>query len=150
MVQRIAFPGGIRVTDPERAVTALDKPDEIVIPFEHAVLVIDYPLSAPATIPIAAPLPLGFTRGEVRAMLLGEQTIVTLAGIPLSIAIGTLCVAWLTKLFQAERHRFPMVVNTSTYAIATIVVFVAAIGAGLAIRRRLDALDLVAVLKTRE
>ena len=43
MVQRIAFPGGIRVSDAERAVTALDKPDEIVIPFEHAVLVIDYP-----------------------------------------------------------------------------------------------------------
>jgi putative ABC transport system permease protein len=42
------------------------------------------------------------------------------------------------------------VVHTSTYAIATIVVLVAAIGAGLAIRRRLDGLDLVAVLKTRE
>jgi putative ABC transport system permease protein len=54
------------------------------------------------------------------------------------------------KLFQAERHRFPTVVHTSTYAIATIVVLVAAIGAGLAIRRRLDGLDLVAVLKTRE
>jgi putative ABC transport system permease protein len=93
---------------------------------------------------------LGFTRGEVRAMLLGEQAIVTLAGIPLSFVIGTLCAAWLMKLFQAERHRFPTVVNVSTYAIATIVVFVAAIGAGLAIRRRLDRLDLVAVLKTRE
>jgi len=43
----------------------LDKPDEIVIPFEHAVLVIDYPLSTPATIPISAPLPIGFTRAAL-------------------------------------------------------------------------------------
>ena len=93
---------------------------------------------------------LGFTRGEVRAMLFGEQAIVTLAGIPLSFVIGTACAAWLMKLFQAERHRFPTVVNSSTYAITTIVVVAAAIGAGLAMRRRLDGLDLVAVLKTRE
>ena len=93
---------------------------------------------------------LGFTRGEVRTMLFGEQAIVTAIGIPLSYLIGSLCAAWLMKLFQAERHRFPTVVHTSTYAIATVVVLVAAIGAGLAIRRRLDGLDLVAVLKTRE
>jgi putative ABC transport system permease protein len=54
------------------------------------------------------------------------------------------------RLFEAERHRFPTVVTASTYAIATIVVLVAAIAAALAIRRRLDRLDLVAVLKTRE
>ncbi|HEV7557423.1 MAG TPA: hypothetical protein VGO00_18275, partial [Kofleriaceae bacterium] len=32
---------------------------------EQAVLVIDYPLSNPATIPITAPLPLGFTRAAL-------------------------------------------------------------------------------------
>ena len=93
---------------------------------------------------------LGFTRAEVRTMLFGEQAAVTLVGIPLSFAIGTACAAWLMKLFEAERHRFPTVVHTSTYLIATVVVLVAAVAAALAIRRRLDALDLVAVLKTRE
>jgi putative ABC transport system permease protein len=93
---------------------------------------------------------LGFTRGEVRGMLFGEQAAVTLVGIPLSFAIGAAFAAWLMKLFEAERHRFPTVVHSSTYAIAAVVVVLAAIGAGLAIRRRLDALDLVAVLKTRE
>ena len=63
--QRITFPGGIRLRDPERSLTQLDKPDEIVIPFDHAVLVIDYPLTTPATISIEAPLPLGFTRGAL-------------------------------------------------------------------------------------
>ncbi|HSR97823.1 MAG TPA: hypothetical protein VLM79_12270 [Kofleriaceae bacterium] len=72
MVQRIAFPGGIRVSDPEHAVTALDKPDEIVIPFEHAVLVIDYPLSTPASIPISSSLALGFTRGALVKVICEE------------------------------------------------------------------------------
>ena len=65
MAQRIAFPGGIRVADAQSALARLDKPDEIVIPFEHAVLVIDYPLSTPAQLPITAPIPLGFTRAAL-------------------------------------------------------------------------------------
>ena len=72
MVQRIAFPGGIRMCEPDRAVTQLDKPDEIVIPFEHAVLVIDYPLSSPASIPISAPLHLGFTRAALVKLICEE------------------------------------------------------------------------------
>src|SRR3954468_9081067 len=65
MAQRIAFPGGIRLSEGDGAIMRLDKPDEIVIPFEHAVLVIDFPLSTPASIPITAPLPLGFTRAAL-------------------------------------------------------------------------------------
>ena len=63
--QRIAFPGGIRIHDPGAALATIDKPDEIVIPFEHAVLVIDYPLTTPAAIAIEAPLPIGFTRSAL-------------------------------------------------------------------------------------
>jgi hypothetical protein len=65
MAQRIAFPGGIHLHDPAHALALLAQPDEIVIPFEHAVLVIDYPLSSPATMTIDAPLPLGFTRAAL-------------------------------------------------------------------------------------
>jgi hypothetical protein len=65
MPQRIAFPGGLRLHDSARAVAQLDKPEEIVIPFEHAVLVIDFPLSTAATIPITAPITLGFTRAAL-------------------------------------------------------------------------------------
>jgi len=65
MAQRIAFPGGIRLGDPERAIARLDHPDEIVIPFEHAMLLIDYPLSTPASMAIAAPFALGFTRASL-------------------------------------------------------------------------------------
>jgi hypothetical protein len=65
MTQRIAFPGGIHLHDPTHALALLDQPDEIVIPFQQAVLVIDYPLSTPASIMIEAPLPLGFTRAAL-------------------------------------------------------------------------------------
>jgi hypothetical protein len=65
MAQRIAFPGGIHLHDPSHALAILDQPDEIVIPFEHAVLVIDYPLSSPASMTIEAPLALGFTRAAL-------------------------------------------------------------------------------------
>jgi hypothetical protein len=63
--QRIAFPGGLRMRDPEAALAQLQGPDDIVIPFDHAVLVIDYPLTTPATISIEAPLALGFTRAAL-------------------------------------------------------------------------------------
>jgi hypothetical protein len=65
MALRIAFPGGIRLGDPERALAGLAKPDEIVIPFERANLLIAYPLTVPATVPIHASLSWGFTRGEL-------------------------------------------------------------------------------------
>jgi len=69
MPQRIAFSGGIRPAEGDHALVRLDKPDELVIPFEHAVLVIDFPLTSAATIPISAPLPIGFTRAAlVRAI----------------------------------------------------------------------------------
>ncbi|HEU0030723.1 MAG TPA: hypothetical protein VFQ53_08820 [Kofleriaceae bacterium] len=69
MVQRIAFPGGLKLADANLAVAQLTHPDEIVIPFEHATLVIDYPLTHPATVKLSASYPIGFTRAElVRAI----------------------------------------------------------------------------------
>jgi hypothetical protein len=72
MAQRIAFPGGIRLGDPERALAALARPDEIVIPFERANLLIVYPLTVPATVPLQAALSFGFTRGELARAICEE------------------------------------------------------------------------------
>ena len=72
MAQRIAFPGGIHLAEADQAIMRLEQPDEIVIPFEHAVLVIDFPLSTPASIPITAPLPLGFTRAALVKLICEE------------------------------------------------------------------------------
>jgi hypothetical protein len=65
MTTRIVFPGGIHLKDHEKSITHLRNPEEIVIPFDHATLVIDYPLTTPASISLDAPIHEGFTRVEL-------------------------------------------------------------------------------------
>ncbi|HET9627398.1 MAG TPA: hypothetical protein VFP84_38835 [Kofleriaceae bacterium] len=72
MPQRIAFPGGVHIHDPQSALARLDQPDEIVIPYPHAVLVIDYPLTSPASMEIDAPMPIGFTRANLIKLICEE------------------------------------------------------------------------------
>jgi putative ABC transport system permease protein len=92
----------------------------------------------------------GFTRQEISAVLLGELAVVTLAAIPIGLACGTFFAWWMTAAFNLEVFRFPLVISRYTYAIAALVVIVASLVSGLIVRRRLDQLDLVAVLKARE
>ncbi len=93
---------------------------------------------------------LGFTRGEVSVLLLGEQAILTLLAIPLGDWLGYQMCALLARQYQWELFRLPLVVTRETYLFAFLVVVIAAVASGLLVRRRLDRLDLVAVLKTRE
>jgi putative ABC transport system permease protein len=93
---------------------------------------------------------LGFTRGEVSWILLGELGVLTLAALPLGCVIGW-GFAWLMMLgFDSELFRIPLVVDRSSYGWSIIVVGLAAIVSGAVVRRRIDRLDLIAVLKTRE
>ncbi len=93
---------------------------------------------------------LGFTRGEVAAMLLGEQAILTAAAIPVGAAIGFGFCWAMTARFASESFRLPLVVTPGTFLFAAAVIVVAAGVSGLALRRRANRLDLVAVLKARE
>jgi len=93
---------------------------------------------------------LGFTRGEISLILLGELATVTMLAIPLGLLFGYIFAGALVAAFNTELYRFPLVVSTRTFAFAAMAVTVAAALSGLAVRRRLDHLDLVAVLKTRE
>ncbi len=93
---------------------------------------------------------LGFSRGEVATMLLGEQALLTAVGVILGLVIGYRLCAVLAGLYQWELFRIPLVVSGETYAFAVSVVLGAGIVSGLLVRRRLNRLDLVAVLKSRE
>jgi putative ABC transport system permease protein len=93
---------------------------------------------------------LGFTRGEISFILLGELGAVTLMAIPVGMLLGYAFAGALVAAFNTELYRFPLVVSARTFAYAASAVLVAATVSGLAVRRRLDRLDLVAVLKTRE
>ncbi len=93
---------------------------------------------------------LGFSRGEVAVLLLGEQALTTLAGIPLGWALGYALAAAVSAGLQSEAYRIPLVVRPSTFGWAALVTLGAALASGLLVRRRLDRMDLVEVLKTRE
>jgi len=93
---------------------------------------------------------LGYTRGEVSYILLGELGLLVLIAIPLGFLIGySLCVfiAW---ALANDLFRIPMVLTGPTYSMAAAVVLASAVASGLIVRRKLDRLDLVEVLKTRE
>jgi putative ABC transport system permease protein len=93
---------------------------------------------------------LGFTRREVAAILLGEQAILTLAAVPLGLVLGYGFVVVTTWGYDTDLFRVPAVVLPRTYAVAAATVFAAALAAGGIVRRLLDQLDLVAVLKARD
>jgi putative ABC transport system permease protein len=93
---------------------------------------------------------LGFTRGEVATLLLGEQALLTLLAIPLGFAIGRAFCALLSAAYQWELFRIPLVLTPQSHVFAVAVVIAAAAASTEIVRYRLDRLDLVAVLKTRE
>jgi putative ABC transport system permease protein len=93
---------------------------------------------------------LGFTRREVAWMLLGEQALLTAVAIPLGFWIGYQTCAALVHAYETELFRMPFALGARTYGFALAVVVTAAVASGLIVRRRIDRLDLVAVLKTRE
>ena len=93
---------------------------------------------------------LGFTRGEIAYILLGELALLTLAAIPVGFVVGVGLVGILVVAFQSELYRLPLTLTPENYAMGASVVIVSALLSGLLLWLRLGRLDLVAVLKTRE
>ncbi|TGQ07494.1 MULTISPECIES: ABC transporter permease [unclassified Mesorhizobium] len=93
---------------------------------------------------------LGFTRGEVLGILLLELALLTLIAQPPGWALGY-GLAWIMKTNLAgELMRVRLVVEPATYDFASAIVVTAAVLSALIVRRRVNQLDLVAVLKTRD
>jgi putative ABC transport system permease protein len=93
---------------------------------------------------------LGYTRGEIARILLGEQGLLTVASIPAGFALGFGLSVLLSQFFSRDLFRLPLVVNAGTYAFAAMVVLGAAIFSGLVVAQRLRRMDLTEVLKSRE
>ncbi len=93
---------------------------------------------------------LGFTRGEISAVLIGEQLVQVLAALPLGLWLGHKLVRLLASMADPETYRLPVVLTPRCYAFAAAVTLIAALLSALLVRRRLDHLDLIGVLKTRE
>ncbi len=93
---------------------------------------------------------LGYTKEEVRALLLGELATLTFFALLPGFAFGYGMSALIVAGFRSDLYRIALVFTPTGFAIAGLVVLAATFVSALLVRRRLDRLDLVAVLKTKE
>ena len=93
---------------------------------------------------------IGFRRGEISYILLGEFAVITACAIPISLGLGYLLAFLSADAMSTEVFRIPFTVSSRTYLFSALITLLATIVSSLIVRRRLDRLDLIGVLKTRE
>lgn len=93
---------------------------------------------------------LGFTRAEVSMLLLGELALGIAVALPLGMFLGWALTHGVVEAIKNDQMLFPVTIQPRTYAWAAIAVVAAGVGSALVVRRRIDRLDMVAALKTRE
>ncbi len=93
---------------------------------------------------------LGFTRAEVARILYAELAAVVLIAQPLGWLIGYGFAQAVLAAFSSELYRVPLIITRDVYANASLIVLVSAFGSALLIRGRINRLDMIEVLKTRE
>jgi putative ABC transport system permease protein len=93
---------------------------------------------------------LGFTRAEVSVLLLGELALGIAVALPLGMALGWLLTNGVVEMMGSDQFLFPVVIRPRTYALAALCVVAAGAASAMVVRRRIDRLDMVAALKTRE
>lgn len=93
---------------------------------------------------------LGFTRGEVAFVLLGELGVVTLLALPLGALGGYYLNFAIAAGFSTDIYQIRATFSAASYGQAMLVVLAAAVVSGWLVKRDIDRADLVAALKTRE
>jgi putative ABC transport system permease protein len=93
---------------------------------------------------------LGFRRSEVAYILLGEMAVLVFIAIPIGFLAGALLSTWSVAALETDMFHFPVILGRSTFGTAAVIVLIAALVSALMVRRQLNRLDLVGVLKTRE
>jgi putative ABC transport system permease protein len=93
---------------------------------------------------------LGFTRGEVATVLLGEQALQLVLGVAAGLPLGYFLGAAVLTAIPPELFRVPAVLAPSSLVHAAAVVLLSGLACALWVRREADRLDLVSVLKARD
>ncbi len=93
---------------------------------------------------------LGFTRAEASYILLGELALLILIALPIGAALGWILAWSVATGMSSELFRIPLVIRPATYGFAACIVLGGGVASALLVRRRIDKLDMIAVLKTRE
>ncbi|WP_291615412.1 FtsX-like permease family protein [Bradyrhizobium sp.] len=93
---------------------------------------------------------LGFTRAEVAQILFSQFAIEIALAIPVGLVLSRYIVTLIAQFHSSESFQIPGIVEPPTYAMAVAIVVAAAAASAYIVRRRVDRLDLVAALKTRD
>jgi putative ABC transport system permease protein len=93
---------------------------------------------------------LGFTRGEIAYILFAELALLVALSLPLGCLVGRGLTLLVARLLDTELFRLPLIIEPSTYGGAALVALASAAASAALVRRRIDRLDLIGVLKTRE
>jgi len=93
---------------------------------------------------------LGFTRGEISYILLAEVALLIVVALPLGCLVGRALTELIAFLLDTELFRIPVVIEPSTYGFAVLLTLLASAASAALVRHRMDRLDLIRVLKTRE
>lgn len=93
---------------------------------------------------------LGFTRAEVSGTLLGQLAAQMAIALPIGWWVGHALAALILHLISSQEFRIPLVVSSGTYALASLVMLGSGLVTAFIVRRRIDQLDLIGVLKTRD
>ncbi|RKW45422.1 MAG: ABC transporter permease, partial [Lautropia sp.] len=93
---------------------------------------------------------LGFTRGEVARILLGEIGLLVLLSIPLSFVCGR-GLGWLmVQGLQSDLYRIPLRIPPESYALATVVTLCTTLVSMAVVLRLVNRLDMIEALKERD
>jgi putative ABC transport system permease protein len=93
---------------------------------------------------------LGFSSQEVGRILYHENFALCVVGLILGIPFGIGVCRLIVNAYDNELYRLPFHISGSTYATATICSFLFVVVANLAVRHKINRLDMVEVLKERE
>jgi putative ABC transport system permease protein len=93
---------------------------------------------------------LGFQRGEVARVLIGEQVVQVALGIPVGLALGGLLAQVFYASMDPELYRLAVSVSGHTKSLAATVILLATALSAVSIIRGVRNMDLVSVLKARD
>jgi putative ABC transport system permease protein len=93
---------------------------------------------------------LGLTRLETAYILLAEVGFLVVLALPAGCLAGYWLASIMTAGFETELFRVPLIIEASTYGMAMLLALASTAVSAAFVQRRLNGLDLIAVLKTRE
>lgn len=90
---------------------------------------------------------LGFSRGEVGAVLVGELVLLTLVALPFGLVLGSAFAKGILAAVNTETVRLPLVLTPFNYAFAVLVIVIASAASALFAARKVAGINLASALK---